>query len=472
MKLHDRTGIIINKAFTQKFQKTSLKRLILNSDHIEQFSWNSLKLFPKTLKYISLKNNYLEYGEYLFQIKTLSNIKVIDISMTSSQNNLLLPKTFFRRHFTHIFTFPKSLKTLLLQGCHYEFAIPPFYFRDASSIRLINATNNLLCPWIGPIRGLENLQILDLSNNQCDNVSNEFFTYFSGLRILKIENNVFGISDQVKQEGFSKTFLNLTNIEQLYLSNNLIEYLSNNSLLSLKKLKILSLQNNKLKTFNVKISHMFNLSYIDLSENFLTDIPEKTCQVIERLSEHHIVTVNVVKNTLKCSCDQIKFLIWLNKVKRSSQLKIMYHKCSHPNGTVWTLTDKQLQTIVNYLNHNCSPLIGIIIAISFAVVILILFLVASLIYHFRWKLRYLYYIIKGKYSYKRLAPDKYTYDAFIIYADKNRDFVLNYMIPELEEKENLCLNIHHRDFPAGKLITENILSAIQSSRKCVLLLSR
>ncbi|CAI9715654.1 toll-like receptor 4 [Octopus vulgaris] len=81
-------------------------------------------------------------------------------------------------------------------------------------------------------------------------------------------------------------------------------------------------------------------------------------------------------------------------------------------------------------------------------------------------------MIRENYSYKRLTPDEYIYDAFVIYADENRDFALNYLIPELEEKENLRLNIHHRDFPVGKLISENILSAIQSSRKCIILLSR
>ncbi|GAB1597501.1 hypothetical protein Ahia01_000026600 [Argonauta hians] len=452
---------------------TSLRTFEFNNNRLEYIEEDFFANLPKTLEYIYLKNNLLHYGKYLFQIKTLSNIKLIDISMTLSHAHFpLLRKTVFRRHFTHSFTFPKSLKTLLLQGCHYEFAMPPFHFRDANSIRLINATNNLLCPWIGPIRGLENLQILDLSNNRCDNVSNEFFTYFSGLRVLKVENNVFGISDQVKQEGFSKTFLNLTSIEQLYLSNNHIEYLSNNSLLSLKRLQILSLRNNLLKTFNVNISHMFNLSYIDLSENFLTDLPENVFKSIETLSENHSITINMERNTLKCGCHQSSFLKWLNKVRCSSRLKIMYDKCTHPNGTVWTLSDRQLSFIITYLNHSCSSYIGIIIATTSLIMFLGVFFVGTLIYHFRWKLRYLYYMIRERYSYQRMQMDDYLYDAFVSYAEEDRVCVFDYLVPELEEKDNFKLNIHHRDFPAGKQISENILSAIQSSRKCLILLSR
>ncbi|CAI9715655.1 toll-like receptor 4 [Octopus vulgaris] len=56
--------------------------------------------------------------------------------------------------------------------------------------------------------------------------------------------------------------------------------------------------------------------------------------------------------------------------------------------------------------------------------------------------------------------------------EEDRGCVVEYLIPELEEKDTFKLNIHHRDFPAGKQIAENILFAIQSSRKCLILLSR
>eukprot|EP00106_Octopus_bimaculoides_P003438 XP_014770880.1 PREDICTED: toll-like receptor 4 [Octopus bimaculoides] len=452
---------------------TSLKRFEFNYNRLEYIEPNFISSLPKTLEYAYLKNNILTYGKYLFEIKTLSNIKLIDISTTLSHKNLpLFRYKLFNRDITYSFTISKSLKTLLLQGCHYQFPIPPFHIRDANAIRLINATNNLFCPWSGPVRGLEQLQILDLSHNQCNNISNEFFTFFTGLRLLNIENNAIGISGQVAEEGFSKAFLNLTNLEELYLSNNHIRYLSNNSLLQLKNLRILNLHINLLESFDVKISHMLNLSYLDLSKNILQELSENTFNAIEKISEYHKLTVNIQSNNLKCGCAQIRFLTWLHKVRNSAHLKIMYSKCTHPNGTVWKLTDSRLPLIITYLNHSCSSFIGIIITVACLIVLLGCFSFGALVYHFRWKLRYLYYMIRERYAYQRIQTGEYLYDAFVSYAEEDRGCVFEYLIPELEEKDTFKLNIHHRDFPAGKQIAENILSAIQSSRKCLILLSR
>ncbi|CAI9715649.1 toll-like receptor 4 [Octopus vulgaris] len=452
---------------------TSLKRFEFSYNRLEYIEPNFISSLPKTLEYAYLRNNILTYGKYLLEIKTLTNIKLIDISTTLSHKNLpLFRYKLLNRDTTYSFTISKSLKTLLLQGCHYQFPIPPFHIKDANAIRLINATNNLFCPWSGPVRGLEQLQILDLSHNQCNNISNEFFTYFTGLRLLNIENNAIGISEQVAKEGFSKAFQNLTSLEELYLSNNNIQYLSNNSLLQLKNLRILNLRNNLLESFDVKISHMLNLSYLDLSKNVLQELSENTFNAIEKISEHHKFTVNIQSNNLKCGCAQIRFLTWLHKVRNSGRLKIMYSKCTHPNGTVWELTDSRLPLIITYLNHSCSSFIGIIIAVTCLIVLLGCFSVGALVYHFRWKLRYLYYMIRERYAYQRIQTREYLYDAFVSYAEEDRGCVVEYLIPELEEKDTFKLNIHHRDFPAGKQIAENILFAIQSSRKCLILLSR
>ncbi|XP_052821681.1 toll-like receptor 4, partial [Octopus bimaculoides] len=297
IKLNVGTGIVITEHFTSSLQKTRLKKIVLNSDHIELLSWNSIPSLPSTLEYAYLRNNRFTYGEYIFQIKALPNIKLIDISTTISYRELpFIRSKLFNRDITYSFTISKSLKTLLLQGCHYKIPIPPFHIKDANAIRVINATNNIFCPWSGPVRGLEQLQILDLSHNQCNNISNEFFTFFTGLRLLNIENNVIGISGQVAEEGFSKAFLNLTSLEELYLSNNHIQYLSNNSLLQLKNLRILNLRNNLLESFDVKISHMLNLSYLDLSKNILQELSENTLNAIENISEYHKLTVNIQNN--------------------------------------------------------------------------------------------------------------------------------------------------------------------------------
>ncbi|CAG2188062.1 Toll-like receptor 4 [Mytilus edulis] len=66
----------------------------------------------------------------------------------------------------------------------------------------------------------------------------------------------------------------------------------------------------------------------------------------------------------------------------------------------------------------------------------------------------------------------YTYDAFISYSDKEKDFIIKECLPNLEVKRNLKLCIHQRDFIPGEDITVNITSAIHDSKKTICIMTR
>ncbi|XP_045212239.2 toll-like receptor 4 [Mercenaria mercenaria] len=86
-------------------------------------------------------------------------------------------------------------------------------------------------------------------------------------------------------------------------------------------------------------------------------------------------------------------------------------------------------------------------------------------------------LTKIKYfGYKKLhndlnEPDHFMYEAFISYANEDLRFILDQIIPKLEENEmKLC--IHDRDFLPGNNIADNILEAVRKSRKTVVILSK
>ena len=67
------------------------------------------------------------------------------------------------------------------------------------------------------------------------------------------------------------------------------------------------------------------------------------------------------------------------------------------------------------------------------------------------------------------------YDAFICYNfDEDNDFVLNSILPELEEKHDppLKMLIHDRNFELGQLITTNIHNAIDNCNSAIIVMSR
>ena len=65
------------------------------------------------------------------------------------------------------------------------------------------------------------------------------------------------------------------------------------------------------------------------------------------------------------------------------------------------------------------------------------------------------------------------FDAFVLYHfDSGDDFVLNHILPELEEKRKFRLNVHSRDFRAGHDIKDNIEEAIESSNSAIIVMSQ
>ncbi|CAC5393756.1 TLR13 [Mytilus coruscus] len=88
------------------------------------------------------------------------------------------------------------------------------------------------------------------------------------------------------------------------------------------------------------------------------------------------------------------------------------------------------------------------------------------------------YIIKQNlrtgFGLKKQSENKldYIYDAFVSYSDEDRAFVMNECIKNLEHDGNLKLCLHHRDFIPGEDITDNIIHAIESSRKTICIITR
>jgi toll-like receptor 2 len=66
--------------------------------------------------------------------------------------------------------------------------------------------------------------------------------------------------------------------------------------------------------------------------------------------------------------------------------------------------------------------------------------------------------------------DNFKYDAFVSYADEDMPFVQK-LVSQLEAEGDLSLCIHHRDFVPGYNIAENIITAVNRSRKTIVVLS-
>eukprot|EP00055_Hartaetosiga_balthica_P014766 m.82972 g.82972 ORF g.82972 m.82972 type:complete len:1671 (-) comp8681_c1_seq1:145-5157(-) len=112
---------------------------------------------------------------------------------------------------------------------------------------------------------LSALKRLYLKNNELAMVSSTIFSHLSALEVLDLENNFL----EVIEEG---AFSNLTNLINLQLDNNFLFSLPPNLLANAARLTQLDLDTNKLSTFDPStLANNINIQFIDLRNNSLKE---------------------------------------------------------------------------------------------------------------------------------------------------------------------------------------------------------
>ena len=74
-------------------------------------------------------------------------------------------------------------------------------------------------------------------------------------------------------------------------------------------------------------------------------------------------------------------------------------------------------------------------------------------------------------SKKNSNNDDYRFDLFVSYSEKDRNFVLDHLIPNLEKRSEITICLHERDFQVGLSILENIIQCMDQSRCLLLVIS-
>lgn len=141
----------------------------------------------------------------------------------------------------------------------------------------------------------------------------------------------------------------------------------------------------------------------------------------------------------------------------------------------------------NYTGLNCSELVPekpgpplpeevlfhwYVVGVSVAMVIVAVSTVFVAAY-FMWRRRLVFMLKIVHYFQNYEDDDGKEYDAFVSYKSCPRDeeFVLHQLYPKLEREHNFKLCLHFRDFIPGEAIANNIVRAIESSRRTIMILS-
>ena len=505
------TGFItINASFYEGLQHTNLQKINLNSNNIilltslfSKYTPNLTELYLANNRMMQVKGLYNDVY-YLYKLKVchaqFQSRLIIDpntynepyLSMFESEMNVrrqyrTKPLKGMMRNNENarsgrlhlVFPVPKSLEYLNMEDTLgiAAFYLPMVTILGHTELRYVNYAKNGLREFIGPIylsNPPSNLIIFDLSENNCHFIHPEFGSVSGHLfSELYLSENQLG--SQLSADENGSTLQHFTSVRKLDLSYNRILNLKGNVFAQQINIEMLNISNNYLQMFLFKIDHLRNLSQLDLSGNqfmqiFKTGVFSTQVLNIQKGGNFSLV---LTSNPFSCSCNSLSFLKWVVyteiEVADWQQYTCLY---KHAIISLNNLTSD----ILPALNIECKSKELLIVTVALVCVLLIMITISIALFRHRFEIKYacLKHVWERT-KYERLVEnDTYEYDAFVAFHENEFDFVNNQLLPHLEEegphKLNIC--VHYKHFTVGGFIEENIIKAIEQSRKTLLILSK
>lgn len=286
-------------------------------------------------------------------------------------------------------------------------------------------------------------------------------------RLLKLDllgNRLSGLREDTITDMLSP----LTKLVSLGLQKTNMHKLSPNLFYNKSQLAILNLKNNEISSWDPQVfANVTTLKTLFIDRNKITLINETSFPKALRVS---LSKFDAEYNPFACTCELVWFTKWMHQMKRSRKNLPFYPKnyvCHYPNEQKGKLMIHYNPTYAEC--HPTSPYL--ILGIVLGVVTLVTAVAATVIYKYRWHMKYWIYLARSRKGYQKIDGDEFVYDAFVAYNGANRNWVITEMMPFLEEQEDMKLCFHDRDFDGGRLIVDNIVTKMKESRKIILVLS-
>ena len=367
---------------------------------------------------------------------------------------------------------PPSLKTLILSHCSLGGADElDMTYLDLRNVERFVMNDNFRTSLEGEMFG-NKTTFLDYSSNFISYIHPLFFKD-ANLTHLNLSNNYLG--NQLATNESSQLLQDQTWLVNLSLSNNNIFRIPRGFFDRWQQLELLDLSDNQLEEVAFDLKKLRNLKEFSLSNNRLKTLSLQTMQELDSIPGP--LSVDLSQNELICSCDSVHFLKWMDPSFQESTISftnITNYWCTFPNSSVGSFAN--LTEIIYRLEKECASYIGVIVASVIAVSTILVTITGGIVYRYRWRIRYIYYMAKRSYRGNvRIQHGDYRnmfrFDAFISYSSDDRQFAVHEIRKQIEDQTDLRLCFHERDFLPGYDIAENIANAIHDSRKVVCIMS-
>ncbi|XP_067437011.1 toll-like receptor 2 [Thunnus thynnus] len=380
---------------------------------------------------------------------------------------------------------------VFLMPCPTSKLLKNLLYLDLSDNLLTDMTlTETLC---GGHSTMKDLRVLNVSGNALKSLSlaNHLVANLFKLTHLDVSRNGYISMPQTCTWPTTLRYLNIsraklttvtsclpTTLEVLDLSNNDLK----DFILRLPVLRELHLSGNKFLRLP-QGSFFPNLQTLTIQSNTLNMFGPPDLQAYERLQN-----LQAGQNKFVCSCEFVTFL--QSDIKEAGDVHLTDGKesyvCDSPLHLQGETVGQVHLTVVD-----CHQVLFVSVCCGVALFVGTLVCVLLWRLHVFWYLKMTWAWLKAKRSSRRRqhrdnvdADLLLSFDAFVSYSERDAGWVENFLVPELEETgENnedemnprgnrpLSLCLHKRDFLPGQWIVDNIISAMERSRRTIFILS-
>ncbi|GAB6025379.1 TOLL-like receptor [Chamberlinius hualienensis] len=349
-------------------------------------------------------------------------------------------------------------------SCQFECPFPCYcYTTEYFEILHLYCSNNHL-PYIPELPSdnllAQNSKVtLWLDGNHFITLNSGNFTFINTVKLYLNNSNIISVNEN--------TFHNMTQLELIDLSKNKLTELPVGIFNQLTVLKTVLLNDNLLKILpNYAFEATKQLQTLHLNNNRLSKFPKDIFK-----NDYNLNELTMYNNVWQCECD---FILNFNEYLKYHSRTVLY-----PDQTLCVKDDGEFieaLTSTDYYEAHCKiepiNVIKMWIGISFACVSLI---IAVLLFIFRYEIQVILYSkLKFRIFKQANAEDikGKRFDAFVSYSSDDSDFIVNEILPKLEQIDypyEVC--IHERNFMPGDFIQDAILEAVKQSSRTIIVLT-
>ncbi|XP_075052867.1 toll-like receptor 3 [Mixophyes fleayi] len=437
---------------------------------------------------ISLKN--VSFSECIFPVITnntfssFSKSPLISLNLTKTSLTTLRYKAFFYLEYLQVLDLGLNRINQDLTGYEFEglHSIKMIYLSYNNQLSLTSNSFSFV-PTLeklylrksaltfkslskSPFSHLQNLTLLDISNNNIANIGEDYFAGLHNLRILNLQHNNLARLWKKANPGGPVLFLKgLNKLEILDLLSNGFDEIPADAFKGLSNLNVLEMGENNVYLLPTSLfDDQSSLVTLDLHKNLITSVEEITFKNVFS----NLKILNMGSNPFDCTCESISwFANWLNRTNTSVQG--LEYVCNTPfkyHGVLVEVFDSSPC-------KDTAPFKAVF-TLTFTLTICFIFLVLLLNFQ-GWRIKFYWSVLENKIlGFREIDPgnQNYDYDAYIIHAKKDMNWVERYLLT-LENDETCPLRFcfEERDFEGGALILQSIVNSINQSRKIIFVIT-